>query len=262
MTIRDRVIRKLGHRQARICAYAMASMLLPTPALAQWVVNDVTHMAIQAAEIGEQATRWVATAEQYKRQIDSWTEQAERWKMQLISLKGIHLKAFALDSEFAEIPEDFGVDATCQHKQSVEGNITAFLSNFSPNKQANIREEQGKLCVAIVRTKNRQYNDTAKYLNALKEASTSIDGLQKTLLTEVEKSPGKLQAVAADIARLNNHISHSREQWESNIKQNGMQVRSLEMMQGMYARLALLGKQDEWGKIVNAIALKAALEMP
>ncbi|TBR36962.1 MULTISPECIES: hypothetical protein [Dyella] len=225
---------------------------------AQWVVTDALHTKLQASEFFTQASRHGAQVLHWSKELKQWKEQIDHWKLQLVTLAPKELAQLTLKNEFQKIDEDFGVRESCQSDASSFGDVTGILNGVLSADDGNIRAEQQRLCEGIVRTKNRQFNDTVEYLAALDQAKEDLNGLESRQINEAGKSPGNLQAIAADIERLTNKISQSREQWQSNVQQCEMQIRTLEQMQGVYARKALQG-QGPWGKVVGAVALKAAL---
>lgn len=237
----------------------LASQMTPSVAQAMIPTTDWMHIGVQANEFIQQAVRHAGELQQWAAQIEQMQKQKNHWKTLAIMIPAMKLNVFSIKNEFKEIDEDFGVKASCGSSATGLGDITGSLSNLISDPSKDIRAQQLQLCQTIIRTKNRQYNDTVKYMESLKTTTKELEELQSKQINEVDNSPGNLQAIAADIERLTSQITQAREHWQSNIQQNEMQIRALEQMQGTYTRKALQGEKNDWGKAIRTISLQAAL---
>lgn len=70
------------------------------------IVNDPTSMAKALQEYAEQAKRWTETLKQYQQQLDHYQQQ-------LIKLQRLNLGTSTMADNFAERPEDYGLEDDC-----------------------------------------------------------------------------------------------------------------------------------------------------
>ncbi|KLD73977.1 hypothetical protein Y886_35135, partial [Xanthomonas hyacinthi DSM 19077] len=118
-------------------------------------------MAKALQEYAEQAKRWTDTLKQYQQQL-------EHYKQQLIQLQRLNFGESAMADNFAERPQDYGLEDTCPGAGS--SGVTALLKTFealAPNMSGDMVQEQLKVCARMVLAQNAQYNGSVRMLKRL-----------------------------------------------------------------------------------------------
>ncbi|HKT29210.1 hypothetical protein [Dyella sp.] len=256
-------------KKLTVAVVILAGSLTTVTNMAQGVqiVNDPMSLARAIEEYAQQESRWIQTAQHYMDQIQHYkdvmqhyADQAAFWQQQLVKLQGLNFQLFTLQNQFTHIPDDYGVSDACPGiTTSLAGDITSALQSFIPQMGGDVVKQQRQLCGLIVMTKNKKYNDTVDYLQAVARASSDLTQIQEERFTKVDNSSGNLDANTNDIGRYQGNLTQAREQWQSNMQQNDAQVQMLQQIQSNLSRRAMQGSPSVLGTIINSTALKAAL---
>lgn len=136
------------------------------------LVNDQTSLAKALQEYGEQAKRWTETLKQYQQQLDHYQQQ-------LIKIPRLDLGTSSMADNFAERPEDYGLEDDCPGapKTGLAGVLQQFKS-LAPNMNGNMVEEQMKVCTRMVLAKNAKYNESVRMLKRLIERNNKFKAIE------------------------------------------------------------------------------------
>jgi len=253
--------RRAGRRKGLVAGLMLACTVFAGAGQAQVgvIVNDPESLAKAIAEYGEQAKRWADTIAQYKATIDHYTAQVAFWQEQLVKIQGLKFQLFTLQNQFKKIPADYGIEDACPGVTGgLAGDITTALQSFLPNMGGDVVKQQRDLCQIIVMTKNKKYNDTVDYLQAVALASQDASNIQEIRLTQILQSPGKLDSNTNDTERFKSFIDTARDQWQSNMQQCDAQIATLQQIQANLSRRAMNGSPSPLGTVINAAVMKGA----
>jgi hypothetical protein len=211
------------------------------------IVFDPTAVSKQLQEFSEQAKRWQATAEQYRKQ--------------LIGLSQLNFVASKLTSQNGNLPTvdpDYGVDDACRKKDA--GPVGELLALMRPDPNQEILDQQIDICRRIVRAENTRYNETVHFLNALRARQQDIQALDARR-ADVGNEPGKLGAVSYDIAQYQQLTTMDLNNWQATIVAYNNYIEQLNKYQQRLASRALRGKQpDVLTAAVQGVLLHEALD--
>ncbi|WP_333680345.1 hypothetical protein [Dyella sp.] len=221
--------------------------------------KESEEWAKQEAQRIKENSEWLQTAEHYREVMQHYAAQVEFWNQQLIKLKGLNFEAFTLRHQFTYIEDDYGVDDACPGAdRSLSGEISSALKSITPDMGGDVVKQQRDLCKLVVMTKNKKYNVTVDYLQAVADASTKFMEIEKER-PKVGESSGALESVSNDVARYQADLQNARDQWDTNMKQYDVQIDLLAQVQATLSRRAIHGSPSVLGTLINAAALKAAL---
>ncbi|MGX0954917.1 hypothetical protein [Pseudomonas syringae] len=220
------------------------------------LVNDQTSLAKALQEYGEQAKRWTETLKQYQQQLDHYQQQ-------LIKIPRLDLGTSSMADNFAERPEDYGLDDDCPGapKTGLAGVLQQFKS-LAPNMNGNMVEEQMKVCTRMVLAKNAKYNESVRMLKRLIERNNKFKAIeaQRDL---GGTSQGALAANDNEVQRFVAQNAMDLDYWNAQMTAYDSYIVGLKEDQSRLARKALDGDQNSWlkplGQLVQAATLKAAL---
>lgn len=225
-------------------------------------VFDYSNFTTNLKDYFEKIAEWKKTVEHYKGVIDHYTAQVAFWETQYNKIASLNLDLLQLEQDFKPIDADYGVDVMCPGAStSVIDKVTSSLVSIA-NPNADVVGEQQKICVKIVRTKNRKYNDTVQYLTTL---GADVGALAK--ITELRASlggklnPGDTQGIVQETQRYSSKMQLDKERWETSMRQYDSQIKLLEDQQIVLSRRALRGKPSLWGTLVNTAVLQGALSV-
>lgn len=229
-------------------------------AFGQWVVTDPGNMFINKLDHLDKAMRWVETVKQYEQTLLHQYEEAMQWKKELVSVAPLDLKVMDMKPSFEKVADDFAISESCPSPKKFNPvtDITSALTGLKLDPNSEIVEEQFKICRYIAMTRNRKYNDTVDYLDAVANHNEKFKELQEQRNGTGESS-GNLHANSNEVERFKATLEMAREQWESNMRQHDAQIGALEGMQANLSRRALNGKPSILGTVASAATLKIAL---
>ncbi|WP_448100800.1 hypothetical protein [Luteibacter jiangsuensis] len=256
-------IRNFRNHALRSIAIALFVMSAGVPieqARAGMPVFDYSNFAQNVKSFFTELEQWKTTADQYTKVWSHYIEEAAFWQQQLNKLKSLNLSMFELEQNFAKVDADYGIDVMCPgaNPSSVIDTVTSSLASLI-NADADIVGQQQKICVKIVRTQNRKYNDTVDYLQSLTKQTSSFVEITQARLSAIGTSPGNTEGLTQETARYSANLQLAREKWETSMHQLDVQIDLLKQQQTVLARRALNGKPSLWGTLVNTAALQGAL---
>jgi hypothetical protein len=252
--------RSRARKIALALSLGVAIGLVGTQARAQWTVVDPTAIADAVQNYADQATRWVETHDQYLLQADHYAQQVEFWQQELNSLQQLNFTLFTMQNQFQKIDPEYGVKDACPGIQgSLAGDITSVLQSFLPNTGGDVVQQQQQLCQMIVMTKNKKYNDTVDYLQAIGASANELFNLE-TRLMKNSPNPGDMQSNQTESDTLQNRMTHAEKDWQANMTQDQAQIDMLMQMQSILSRRAMGGAPSVMGSVVNAAVLAGALQ--
>ncbi|UPT38337.1 hypothetical protein [Pseudomonas amygdali] len=220
------------------------------------IVNDPTSMAKALQEYAEQAKRWTETLKQYQQQLDHYQQQ-------LIKLQRLNLGTSTMADNFAERPEDYGLEDDCPGapKTGLSGVLQQFKS-LAPNMKGNMVEEQMKVCTRMVLAKNAKYNESVRMLKRLIERNNQFKAIEAQR-DRGGTSQGALAANDNEVQRFVAQNAMDLDYWQAQMTAYDSYIVGLKEDQSRMARKALDGDQNSWlkplGQLVQAATLKAAL---
>lgn len=247
---------------AVVAVLTMASSMSSEPAKAGMPVIDYTAIAQAAKNFQDQLTRWKATWDHYGKVISHYTEQVAFWQQQLNKLRNLDLQLFDIEQNFTEIAPDYGVDIMCPgaSPSSIVDKVTSSLASMV-NPKADIVGEQQKMCVKIVMTQNRKYNDTIVYLQSLRKQTDSFMEITDMRLKAIGNSPGNTEGLMQETERYSANLQLAKEKWQTSMDQYDVQLELLKQQQMVLSKRALNGQPSIWGTLVNTAVLQGALKL-
>lgn len=224
---------------------------------AQVITNDPMSMAKALQEYAEQAKRWTDTLKQYQQQLD-------HYKQQLIQLQRLNLGESSMADNFAERPQDYGLEDTCPGASG--SGLTDLLDKFkslAPNMQGDMVQEQLKVCARMVLAQNAQYNESVRMLKRLIQRNDQFKQVQAQR-DSGGTSQGALAANDNEVQRFVAQNAMDLDYWQAQMKAYDSYIVALKDDQSRLSRKALDGDKSSWlaplGQIVQAATLAKALE--
>lgn len=240
-----------------ISSLLLASVLCAGQANAQVIVNDPMSMGKALQEYAEQAKRWTDTLKQYQQQLD-------HYKQQLIQLQRLNLGESTMADNFAERPQDYGLEDTCPGASG--SGLTGLLQQFkslAPNMQGDMVQEQLKVCARMVLAQNAQYNESVRMLKRLIQRNDQFKQVQAQR-DNGGTSQGALAANDNEVQRFVAQNAMDLDYWQAQMKAYDSYIVALKDDQSRLSRKALDGDKSGWlaplGQIVQAATLAKALE--
>ncbi|MFC6839156.1 hypothetical protein [Xanthomonas theicola] len=213
-------------------------------------------MAKAVKEYAEQAERW-------KRTIDQYQQQLQHYQQQLIKLQRLQLGDSNMADNFAERPQDYGLEDRCPG--AGQSGLAGLMQQFKailPNKNGGMVEEQLKVCARIGMAQNAQYNETVRMLKRLIERNQQFKKQIEAQRDSVGTSQGGLAANDNEVRRFATKNAMDLDYWQAQMKAYDSYILALKDDQSRLARRALDGNKDDLlGQVVQAAALKAALSI-
>jgi LPS O-antigen subunit length determinant protein (WzzB/FepE family) len=207
------------------------------------IVHDPIQTAKHLAEFKEQVARWKATAAHYQQQ--------------LISLRGMNFRKTAMSERFSEVTQDYGMEEACRKKG--EGVLGAITSLFKPDADAEILEQQLQICRRTVQAENLKYNETVRFLNALRDRQNELAEID-IARDNVGTEQGKMHSVIYDIESYEKNSKMDYDRWNAMIIAYDDYIESLNKYQRRLAERALNGKQpDVFSAVIQGGVLKETL---
>jgi hypothetical protein len=207
------------------------------------------------------AQYWKAVYE-YGKQLERWNRTADHYRQQLISLGGLSFDPSKLRSQndtFPEVDPDYGLEDACR-KRNEGGALGGLTSMFKPDANADILNEQLKICGRIVRAENLKYNETVRFLNDLRARQRELQQLDRRR-SNVGNQQGKLQAAFYDVQRYQQNSKMDMDNWQAMMTAYDNYIAQLNKYQQRLAQRALRGKQpDILTTVVQGAVLKGVLE--
>jgi len=238
-------------------ALLLAGGLCAGQANAQVIVNDQISLSKAMAEYAETAKRWQETISQYQKQL-------EHYQQQLIKLQRLQLGESTMQDNFAERPQDYGLEDSCPG--AAQSGLSKLLNQFkalSPNMQGKMVDEQMKVCARIVMAQNAQYNETVRMLKRLIDRNKKFKDVVEKQRDEGGTSQGALAANDNEVRRFATQNAMDLDYWNAQMKAYDAYIVALKDDQSRLAKRALDGNKgsgwDPLGKIVQATALQAVL---
>lgn len=229
------------------------------PAKATLPVIDYSAIIQSAQAFESRLEEWGKTYAHYAQVIQHYEAQAAFWQQQLNKLRSLDFELFQLEQDFAPIDQNYGVDVMCPGaSSSIIDKVTSSLTSLV-NPDSDIITQQKNICANIVRTENRKYNDTVKYLQALRQQTDEFVQLTSMRKNEVGNSPGNTEGMIEEINRYQANMQLAKTGWESSMQQYEVQIGLLKQQQTVLSRRALNGQNSVLGQVVNTVALKIAL---
>lgn len=229
------------------------------PAKATLPVLDYSALIQQAEAIQARLEEWEKTYAHYQGVMSHYQAQAAFWQQQLNKLRTLDFELLQLEQNFQTIDQNYGVAIMCPGAStSIIDKVTSSLTNLV-NPDSDLIGQQKEICANIVRTENRKYNDTVKYLQSLRKQTDELTQLTDMKKNDVGNSPGNTEGLIAEIQRYQSSTQLSKTGWESSMQQYDLTISLLKQQQTVLSRRALNGQNSVWGQIVNTVALKAAL---
>jgi len=231
------------------------------PTQAQWWTQDNSAILKAVKEYAEQAKRWAKTMQQYQAQVQHYADQVAFWQQMLVKLQGLSFESFALQNQFKKIPDDYGMSDECPGVSGgLAGDITSALQSFVPNMGGDVVKQQRQICQLIVMTKNRKYNMTVDYLQAISTAIKDLAHISDDRENKVGVNTGNLTGIIDDTSRYAANIDTAEKTWKSDMEQSDTQIQMLLQMQSNLSRRAMNGQPSPLGTLVNVAAMKAAFQ--
>ncbi|MCG8277017.1 MULTISPECIES: hypothetical protein [Stenotrophomonas] len=217
------------------------------PNLLQSILNQINTLTSQieaAGEYAQNATRWIAT-------LNEWRDRLAQYQQIVAS------PLMPTSVNLTVIPEDWNVAERC----GVSGlSLGGIMSALNLNLAGDIGEQQKNICMAIQLLENRKYNETVTVVrDTMPQVQGILDKIKQIRLasrkagTMPESSNNTLQSFAA--------MDKSFKAWESQIRTYDLQIGTLRNMQQILAGRALKGERNPIGTLVKTATLKAALEL-
>ncbi|MCW0392233.1 hypothetical protein NB690_002807 [Xanthomonas sacchari] len=236
-------------------ALLLAGGLCAGQANAQVIVNDPESMYKAMAEYAETAKRWQETISQYQKQL-------EHYQQQLIKLQRLQLGESTMQDNFAERPQDYGLEDSCPGaaKSGLSGLLNQFKA-LAPNMSGDAVGEQTKVCARIVMAQNAQYNETVRMLKRLIERNQQFKQQIEAQRDSVGSSQGALAANDNEVRRFAAQNAMDLDYWNAQMKAYDAYIVALKDDQSRLARRALNGNKDDLlGQVVQAGVLAGALQ--
>jgi hypothetical protein len=206
-------------------------------------------------------TQYAKAVYEYGKQLERWNATASHYRQQLISLGGLSFDASKLRSQgdtFPEVDPDYGLEDACR-KRNEGGVLGGITSMFRPDANADILNEQLKICGRIVRAENLKYNETVRFLNDLRARQRELQGLDARR-GSVGNQQGKLQAAFYDVQRYQQNAKMDMDNWQAMMTAYDNYIAQLNKYQQRLAQRALRGKQpDIITTVVQGAVLKKVL---
>lgn len=240
-------------RSRLVVGLLLACGLLFGQANAQVIVNDPMSMGKALKEYAEQAKRWTDTLKQYQQQLD-------HYKQQLIQLQRLNLGESTMADNFAERPQDYGLEDTCPGASG--SGLTGLLDKFkslAPNFQGDMVQEQLKVCARMVLAQNAQYNESVRMLKRLIQRNNQFKQVQAQR-DSGGTSQGALAANDNEVQRFVAQNAMDLDYWQAQMKAYDSYIVALKDDQARLSRKALDGDKSLLGQIVQAAVLAKALE--
>ena len=250
--------RSLIPRSPLFAALLLAGGLCAGQANAQVIVNDPLSMEKAIAEYAETAKRWQETISQYQKQLDHYQQQ-------LIKLQRLQLGDSPMQDNFAERPQDYGLEDSCPGANA--SGLSGLLNQFkalAPNMQGKMVDEQTKVCARIVMAQNAQYNETVRMLKRLIDRNKKFKDVVEKQRDQGGTSQGALAANDNEVRRFAAQNEMDLNYWQAQMRAYDTYIVALKDDQSRLAKRALDGNKgsSDWNplsKIVQATALKAVL---
>ncbi|MCD0260212.1 hypothetical protein JWH11_11975 [Xanthomonas melonis] len=207
-------------------------------------------------EYAEQAKRWTETLKQYQQQL-------AHYEQQLIKLTRLNLGTSTMEDNFAERPDDYGLQEDCPGApQSGLSGVLQQLKSLAPNMSGKLVEEQLKVCTRMVLAKNAKYNESVRMIKRLIERNNQFKSVEAQR-DKVGTSEGKLAANDNEVQRFIARNAMDLDYWQAKMTAYDSYIEGLKEDQSRLARKALDGEKNSWlkplGQVVQAATLKAAL---
>ncbi|PTR33092.1 hypothetical protein C8J98_104308 [Luteibacter sp. OK325] len=257
---------KLRHHALRAiiaAALTVASATHVEPARATgFPVIDIAAITNALQNYGEQIARWGETVKHYTDVMDHYAAQAAFWQQQLNKLRALDLDLFTIEQDFKVVDADYGVEEMCPGASptSIVDSVTSALAS-AINPDGDVVGEQQKICVKMVRTKNRKYNDTVAYLGSLRMDTDNFLQITAKRLAELGNSPGNTQGLTLETQRYSSNMQLAKDKWQTAMAQYDIQLGLLAQQQTVLSKRAMSGKPSIWGTLVNTAALQGALSI-
>jgi len=221
---------------------------------AQVIVNDPMSMGKALKEYAEQAKRWTDTLKQYQQQLD-------HYKQQLIQLQRLNLGESTMADNFAERPQDYGLEDTCPGASG--SGLTGLLDKFkslAPNFQGDMVQEQLKVCARMVLAQNAQYNESVRMLKRLIQRNNQFNKQVQAQRDSGGTSQGALAANDNEVHRFVAQNAMDLDYWQAQMTAYDNYIVSLKDDQARLSRKALDGDKNLLGQFVQAAVLAKALD--
>lgn len=249
-------------RKSRVAtSIALACALMAESANAQFAVVDAPHTIQNVlTQLGTQA-KHVA---EYGKQAQRWIQQYQHMQQQLIQLQGFVSAAMPMTDQFESRPDDYGMKDECPGSTG-SLSLAGLRQQFVPDMDAEVIEQQLKICQRTVLAENAKYNETVRVLKDLRARATEFQQLEVRRIS-VGSSQGDLAANENDVNRFSTRVQMDLEYWQAMMTGYDSYIVALNKDQQRLARKALNGQKNDGpvgnllGTIVQGATLKVALK--
>lgn len=205
-------------------------------------INTYSQRFQDAAEYGENATRWTQTLNHYRQQ--------------LVRIKGIVMTAGLPQGQLvSKVDAEYMVADRCG-----QGIGPGDLSSvFGLDPSGSIVEQQRQICASIQRMRNVKYNYTVEFFQ---DYVPRLEGELRRLESERNASndEGNVSASNNNALQIGNAADARFQAWLANVQAYDAYIAAMEGNQRLLARLAMKGGGSPLGVMVRTAALERALE--
>lgn len=206
-------------------------------------INTYGQRYQDAAEYGQNVTRWMQTLDHYRQQ--------------LIRIQGVVMSfGLAQGRPVSKVSPEYMVAEKCG------GSVGsgAIAGAIQLNAAGNIVEQQQMLCAEIQRTANARYNYT---LDFFQEYMPKLQGELKQLEAQRNSSnnEGNVSGVDSNSLQVANSSEANFQTFQARINAYDSYIAAMESNQRVLSRIALKGQGSPLGTLIKTTSLKGALEV-
>lgn len=216
------------------------------------IVFDPGAFYQMIVDYGQVITEYYERYEHYQKQVASMQAQISSAQNMLLSL------GIKPGQQLQEVPANHLVKERCGNPPFSLAGLLGKIA--SPSATGNIREQQQIYCAGIQMMHNRKYNETVKFLGEnlqhMENDITEMQNRNKTYTTDGDNNKGDQNADAV-MAKMEARYKN----WETQMLAYDNYIKALENNQRILAQMALKGKGDAIGKLVQTATLQTALSV-
>ena len=196
-----------------------------------------------AAEYGQNVTRWMQTLDHYRQQ--------------LVKIQGV-VSSFGLPQ--GRVVSKVGADYMVAERCGSDAGVAALTQAFRLDPSGSLIEQQQTLCAEIQRTTNAKYNYTIDFFQ---EYMPKLQGELRQIESQRNASndEGNVSGVDSNSLQVANTSDANFQAFQARINAYDAYIASMEKNQRLLARMALKGQGSPLGTLIQTTALKGALEV-
>ncbi len=258
---------KLPRARQSALLLAVLAAVFASASQAQVLVTDT--VAISAAEEGFKSQLAQSIAH-YTRQGLELQKQIAQYQMQIQQYQQLVMRAQGLGTNISltrsEVQRIEGaqvgelIDAGCPSVgsgRSVVGQlVTSIATSFRPTDP--IIGSQQQICANIVMLQVDKYNRSVEIINQLNKLGGTLDKLNE--MANAIDNVGNANNASAQAGAVSTTLSKSMSDWELAIKGDDNLIDALSKQQAILAKIALNGKPDFLGQVIQGAAFAKAFE--